>query len=742
MRGERRRWNRARGYGMRQSWIALFLLAAILATSAPVQAASTAVWYVDVYHKNHLPHEVRPMWARNVTDGFGDCWGDGPCYFYPVASVTREQFFAFVARAFGLSPDWSAPVFPDYTQSTATRNDAWGSYYPWVQAAAKAGIVKGDGNGRFNPSDTVPRIWAIVALIRALELDWYAENLTTQEINAALSRFADGSSVPAAARPYAAAAIILGIWVGYPDGTLRPNDDLQRAQAVGILYRSASVRIELSSATVSPDGDGYQETVRITLRPMVYANPQSWTLWIENKSGVVVRQWSGTSLPWSVDWNGRNQQGQLLPPGEYIVKATMDDLFEGEIRTLQAAPKPLTLTLNFPPVAGFTWAPNIPQVGQTVSFTNTSSDPEGDPLTYRWEYRKPGSSTWTQFSSAKNPTLTVDAGGIWTIRLTVWDSKGRSDSITKSLTVNRVPVANFSWSPSIPQVGQAVSFTNTSSDPDGDPLTYRWEYQRPGSSTWVQFSTATNPSLTVDAGGTWAIRLTVQDNKGASAIVTKSLAVNRAPVANFSWSPAAPYTGDTITFTNTSSDSDGDALTYRWEYQRPGSTAWVVFAVARDPSLTLDADGTWSIRLTVWDGKGGTASVTKFFTVRPTWVSCIPAPNPVRVERNTIALLYCDPEAVNATVTGIQGLMPDGRVVNFAPMSGGALWRAVYDVRLNQGAYHVTYRVSGTSASGRPLQADVPVSLLVSMGGVLAPDPGMEVIGPQPGQPFKIRLTR
>lgn len=506
-------------------FIAGILAATMLLATLPIPAQAAA-WYTDVPKTLALYPEIRGMWQAGVTDGFGNC-NSGPCYFYPSQWATREEFFAMAARAFQLPPYYGSPLFVDYTPSTARTNAMWGSYYPWVQAAGLYGIVQGSG-GYLYPRNYVTRAEAIAVLIRALELDYYANNLSSYQIDQALGHFYDGWQVPYSLRRYAAAAIILGIWKGYGNGYLGPNDRLERQHAAAFLYRSASLRISLSSNVLYQGG-----TVTIRLTKMVFANPTNWVLWITDSSSRTVRQWSGYGyqLPFYVSWDGRDYNGNWVSSGQYLVKAYMLDWFEGNYRYIEAAPKPLTAYMappNRAPTADFTWSPSSVYVGTWVSFINLSTDPDGDPLTYVWEYQGPGDTSWYRFDTVKNPSIAFYISGTWRIRLTVRDSYGHTASVTKSLyvrSVNRPPTADFSWTPMNPTVGDTVQFVNRSSDPDGDGLSYRWEYLRPGSSQWYLFSTQPNPSRVFDAVGQWGIRLTALDPYGLQSSITKYLTV-------------------------------------------------------------------------------------------------------------------------------------------------------------------------------------------------------------------------
>ncbi|UXI67220.1 collagenase [Tahibacter amnicola] len=82
-------------------------------------------------------------------------------------------------------------------------------------------------------------------------------------------------------------------------------------------------------------------------------------------------------------------------------------------------------------------------------------------------------------------------------------------------TGNQPPVAGFGFTSS----GLTVNFTDSSSDPDGSIASRRWEFGD-GST-----STATHPSKAYAAPGTYSVKLTVTDNRGATASTTKTVTV-------------------------------------------------------------------------------------------------------------------------------------------------------------------------------------------------------------------------
>src|SRR4051794_26435056 len=156
--------------------------------------------------------------------------------------------------------------------------------------------------------------------------------------------------------------------------------------------------------------------------------------------------------------------------------------------------------------------------------------------------------------------------------------------------------------------GTSITFTATGADADGDTLTYAWDFGDSGTSAKARDTHAyTTP-------GDYAAKVTVSDGKGGSNSQTLNVHVtqaNRNPTVTAARTPTGNVTaGSPVAFTATGSDADGDTLTYSWDFG--DSTA---ASTQQNPSHTYAAAGSFTAKVTVSDGKGGTGSATVPVTV-------------------------------------------------------------------------------------------------------------------------------
>jgi len=128
----------------------------------------------------------------------------------------------------------------------------------------------------------------------------------------------------------------------------------------------------------------------------------------------------------------------------------------------------------------------------------------------------------------------------------------------KNASSNAPPVADFSFTPSIPSPNETVTFNaSISYDSDGYITNWQWNF---GDGS-IGYGIVVNHSY--NKNGTYNVTLTVTDNDGISNSKLVEIVVDIPPVANFTYD----INKNTATFNaSISYDSDGYITNYTWEF--------------------------------------------------------------------------------------------------------------------------------------------------------------------------------
>jgi len=120
------------------------------------------------------------------------------------------------------------------------------------------------------------------------------------------------------------------------------------------------------------------------------------------------------------------------------------------------------------PIAAAAANPTSGNAPLTVQFSSAgSSDPDGDAITYAWDFTTDGSTD----STAANPSFTYTSNGEYTATLTVRDSTGRTSTASLVIGVGRATVAlNLPVNGRLFNFGDAIPFQVTVTDPNAPTI--------------------------------------------------------------------------------------------------------------------------------------------------------------------------------------------------------------------------------------------------------------------------------
>lgn len=163
----------------------------------------------------------------------------------------------------------------------------------------------------------------------------------------------------------------------------------------------------------------------------------------------------------------------------------------------------------------------------SIAIRAQASDPDNDALNYSWSANG-GAVEGTGAEVRWNPTGA--ATGTYTVKAHVDDGRGGTADCSVDVHVetqpNRPPTMTCAVERSPIQPGERTKITATASDPDNDPLTYKWEAtggKIVGTDATVDFDS------TGAAPGNYTITGHVDDGHGGTADCTASVDVQAPP---------------------------------------------------------------------------------------------------------------------------------------------------------------------------------------------------------------------
>lgn len=196
-------------------------------------------------------------------------------------------------------------------------------------------------------------------------------------------------------------------------------------------------------------------------------------------------------------------------------------------------------------------------INGALTFLDASTTNNATIAGWLWDF---GDASPTDTNQNTSHTYTV--AGTYTVTLSVWASSGCVSITTQVITVSPDPVAAFAAT--VACENQQTVFTDNTA---GTITQWQWDF---GDLTG---STQQNPLHQYATAGNYNVELIVTTNGGCSDTILNPVIVHAQPTAAFTANVVC--WGDTTKFTNGSSSSDGNIISYDWDFSDGGFSTMV-----------------------------------------------------------------------------------------------------------------------------------------------------------------------
>jgi PKD repeat protein len=271
---------------------------------------------------------------------------------------------------------------------------------------------------------------------------------------------------------------------------------------------------------------------------------------------------------------------------------------------------------NLAPVAIEEGDDNIEaDVGEEIDFDGTPSfDREGDtPLTYAWDFDDDEDATGPTVSHA------FSAPGTYDVTLSVTDPLGQTGTTVVQVQVAqdepRPPTATIEG-PDEGNVGQALTYTTSATDPNGDALTCRINWGDGTAEAEVPCDGTLSHTYTQT--GEFVIFFTARDPGGlvAEARLRVAIAGNQAPTPTID-GPDEGDVGDELSFTTDASDPDDPESSLECAINWGDGSGFIELSSCdAGATHTFEDDGQFVIELRATDPQGASNTDSHAITIR------------------------------------------------------------------------------------------------------------------------------
>ncbi|ULQ57956.1 PKD domain-containing protein [Flavihumibacter rivuli] len=224
---------------------------------------------------------------------------------------------------------------------------------------------------------------------------------------------------------------------------------------------------------------------------------------------------------------------------------------------------------------------------------------------------------------------------------------------------NQAPTANAGANIAVTLPANTATLNGgNSTDADGSIVKYNWRQVSGPNTATISDANLAKTTIGNLVMGTYTFRLTVTDDKGATAtddisvLVNEAVITNQAPVANAGGNQTIHLPQNALTLSGSaSSDPDGSIASYLWRQVSGPSTATLTSANTVNLTASNLVRGNYSFSLQVTDNKGATGSTTVWVTVNQPPVAEPGSDKTIYLPNDSIALSGSASTDIDGTIT-------------------------------------------------------------------------------------------
>jgi outer membrane protein assembly factor BamB len=336
------------------------------------------------------------------------------------------------------------------------------------------------------------------------------------------------------------------------------------SKPMGISHGGYNSTYEFSATTTDPDTD----SVAIHFSWGDGATSE-WSTWVA----------SGETIAAFHSWSS---------PGTYQVKAQAKDK-PGNTSDWSSAHSVAIIATQAPTTPGAPTGPSTARKDSLCTFTTIATDPDGDGVSYRFDWGTGDTSAWTDWVPSGQPAAVQYAfhrSGTFSVRAQARDVNEALSSWSNSLQVS---VANPS-PPSRPSTPSGLSFGDLDSEyafssgagePDGDSVNIRFSWGDGDTSAWSQLVRPHEAVVMKHAWrdtGVFAITAQARDEYGTMSVWSYEwsfITRNRPPDSlRTPQGPSECLRESVYAFTSSAIDPDDDSVCLRFSWGDGDTSTW------------------------------------------------------------------------------------------------------------------------------------------------------------------------